>query len=369
MTSLRAAVGIPTARNVDHYAFTVPNLAQAVEFFVDVLGGEVAYRLGPISAPATDPDWMSRHLAVDRDASTIIAMLRLGPVSNVELFEYDAVGQVRSVPAAHRPGGHHLAFAVSDLDVALSYLRSRSLVRDIGPVEVAPPGSPEAGERRVGFRSAWGMRFALRQAPPGSAERLGRFSPVSCWSNTVQPGRDPADEPSPVGIPTATNVDHVAYTVPDLDAASSFLVDVLGARHLYDVPGKRRSRRWFRLGPTANVELSQHVLTRPDQRRPRNSDVGGHHLAFWVEDLDAAVEYLASQQGVRVLGDPLSVKAGPLGGGRWVYFTTPFGMTMETLTFVDGQLPYEAETSVRRRSREAAWDSGVHEVARIGHYV
>lgn len=41
------------------------------------------------------------------------------------------------------------------------------------------------------------------------------------------------DIDAPSGIPTARNVDHVGVTVPDLDGAVSFFVDVLGCEVIY----------------------------------------------------------------------------------------------------------------------------------------
>jgi len=371
----RPAGHIPTAHNVDHYAFTVPDLRLAIEFFVEVLGAEVAYRLGPIAAPDADPGWMSRQLGVHLDARTVIAMLRLGPVSNVELFEYEAPGQRRGSPRNCDPGGHHLGFAVTDLEAAMRHLGTRPGVRILGPPRTAAAGEPGAGERSVYFRSPWGMYFSLQEVPPRMPyERhtpARRFAPSAAWSNAVQPGGDPVADrgTGSTGIPTATNVDHAAYTVPDLDHAAEFFGAVLGAQPLYrdtwtrlpadlmaerfDVRAAGSVRRaMLRLGPTANIELSQFDVPGAAVERPRNSDVGGHHMAFWVDDLDAAVEYLAGQDGVTVLGSPVTVERGPLGGGRWVYFTTPFGMTMEVLTFPDGRLPYEKETTVRRRAHE-----------------
>jgi catechol 2,3-dioxygenase-like lactoylglutathione lyase family enzyme len=368
---------IPTAHNVDHYAFTVPQLDRAIEFFVEVLGAEVAYRLGPIAAPETDPSWMSRQLDVHPDARTTIAMLRVGPVSNVELFEYDTPSQRRGAPRNCDPGGHHLGFAVTDLDAAVRYLRTRPGVCVLSTPRTAAADEPSAGERSVYFRSPWGMYFSLHQVPHRMPHEqytpVRRFDPLIAWSNAVQPCEDPVTDlnAGKTGIPTATNVDHAAYTVSDLDHATEFLVTVLGAQLLYrnnwtqqpaelmaerfDVPMAGAVRRaMFRLGPTANVELSQYDVSGAATEWPRNSDIGGHHIAFWVSDLDAAVEYLAGQDGVTVLGSPITVARGPLGGGRWIYFSTPFGMTMEAVTFPDGQLPYEKETTVRRRAHEPA---------------
>ena len=77
--------------------------------------------------------------------------------------------------------------------------------------------------------------------------------------------------------------------------------------------------------------------TSPDQRReqPRNSDVGGHHVALYVDDLDAAVAYLR-EQGVQVLGEP-TASTGAHEGQRWVYFLAPWGMQFELVSYPEGK--------------------------------
>ena len=52
--------------------------------------------------------------------------------------------------------------------------------------------------------------------------------------------------------------------------------------------------------------------TAPDQHAamPRNSDIGGHHVALYVDDLDAAVAELRGR-GVTVFGEPTASKARP----------------------------------------------------------
>ena len=77
---------------------------------------------------------------------------------------------------------------------------------------------------------------------------------------------------------------------------------------------------------------------------PRNSDVGGHHVALYVDDLDAAVAYLR-EQGVRVLGEPTASR-GAHEGQRWVYFLAPWGMQFELV-----QLP--GRQGVLPQTREA----------------
>ena len=74
-------------------------------------------------------------------------------------------------------------------------------------------------------------------------------------------------------------------------------------------------------------------------QQPLNSDVGGFHLAFYVDDLDEAVDYLKSR-GVKVLGEP-TVSGGANEGQRWVYFLAPWGLQFEMVSYPDGKA-YEA---------------------------
>ena len=57
----------------------------------------------------------------------------------------------------------------------------------------------------------------------------------------------------------------------------------------------------LRIGHSANIELFQYEA--PDQRQthPRNSDWSGHHIAFYVTDIDAAVAYMESKGVAEVL--------------------------------------------------------------------
>ena len=78
---------------------------------------------------------------------------------------------------------------------------------------------------------------------------------------------------------------------------------------------------------------------------PKNSDVGGHHLAFYVDDFDAALRYLKSK-GVRIQGEPVVRTAGPSGGQTWAYFLTPWGMQLELVSFPRGKA-YERDMEMR----------------------
>ena len=85
----------------------------------------------------------------------------------------------------------------------------------------------------------------------------------------------------------------------------------------------------------------EHLVQRdeaPDQRAvpPKNSDIGGHHLAFYVDDIEVAVEYLKGN-GIEVLGSPSVRTEGPHGGQTWVYFLAPWGLQLELVSFPGGK--------------------------------
>lgn len=155
------------------------------------------------------------------------------------------------------------------------------------------------------------------------------------------------------GLPGLKGVDHIGITVPDLEIATRFLIDVLGCEYMYSLGPFQNDGDWmkehlnvhpraimqqlhfFKCGGTSIFEVFQYSA--PDQRnvQPRNSDIGGHHVAFYVDDLDAAIEHL-KQNGVQVLGDPTSSK-GPSEGQRWVYFLSPWGMQFELVSYPNGK--------------------------------
>jgi catechol 2,3-dioxygenase-like lactoylglutathione lyase family enzyme len=156
-----------------------------------------------------------------------------------------------------------------------------------------------------------------------------------------------------MGLPGLRRLDHVGFTVPDLDEATRFLVDVLGFEYLYSLGPFADDGDWMskHLGvhPRATVPENRFfgcggamvfevfAYTAPDQRLvgPRNSDVGGHHVALYVDDLDASVEHLRAE-GVTVFGDPTASK-GHHEGQRWVYFLAPWGMQFELVSYPEGK--------------------------------
>ncbi|MFN3708743.1 VOC family protein [Microcella sp.] len=173
--------GIPGLRGTDHIGFTVPNLEEAHDFFVNVIGCEYVYSLGPY---VSDTDWMQTNLNVHpRTTIRELRFYRCGIGTNFEIFEYDAADGQAPQPRNSDIGGHHLAFYVDDFDAALDYLRGHG-VRILGE----PTWSKNAseGQRWVYFLSPWGMQFELVSFPQGKAYE--KTSPVLLW-DTREPGR------------------------------------------------------------------------------------------------------------------------------------------------------------------------------------
>jgi catechol 2,3-dioxygenase-like lactoylglutathione lyase family enzyme len=154
---------VPGLRGGDHVGITVPDLEAATRFFVDVLGAEQFYDLGPFAA---DDDWMETHLGVHRDARVErLRFLRLGAGLNLELFEYSAPDQVGTTPRNSDVGGFHLALYVDDFEAALDHLRAHG-VEVMGEPTVRTSG-PSAGQTWVYFLAPWGLQLELVSYPTG----------------------------------------------------------------------------------------------------------------------------------------------------------------------------------------------------------
>ncbi|WP_166345932.1 VOC family protein [Phytoactinopolyspora limicola] len=156
-----------------------------------------------------------------------------------------------------------------------------------------------------------------------------------------------------MALPGLRGVDHIGFTVPDLEQARRFLTEVLGCEYMYTLGPYRDDDTWmrdhlgvhpravmrqlhfFRCGDQAIFEVFEYES--PDQNRtqPKNSDIGGHHVALYVDDLDVAVAHL-ERHGVTLMGAPTASK-GPSEGQRWVYFLAPWGMQFELVSYPGGK--------------------------------
>ncbi len=155
------------------------------------------------------------------------------------------------------------------------------------------------------------------------------------------------------GLPGLTGVDHIGFTVPDLEEAHDFLTEVIGCEYMYRLGPFRAEGMWmlehlnvhpnavmqelrfYRCGGQAIFEVFQYEAPDQNLTLPRNSDIGGHHVALYVDDLDSAIDYLRAR-GIEVLGDPTASSGASL-GQRWVYFLAPWGMQFELVSYPRGK--------------------------------
>lgn len=164
-------------------------------------------------------------------------------------------------------------------------------------------------------------------------------------------------------LPGLRGTDHIGFTVPNLDQAVDFFVNVIGCTHFYDLGPFQSEDDWMQerlnINPRAimrrlaflrckhgsNFEIFEYEASDQRTEQPKNSDVGGHHLAFYVDDFDTALSFL-KDQGLRILGQPTVRDAGPSAGQTWVYFLSPWGMQLELVSYPDGK-GYEKDTDQR----------------------
>lgn len=152
--------------------------------------------------------------------------------------------------------------------------------------------------------------------------------------------------------PTFLSVDHISWTVPDLEAAVAFYRDIIGAEELFrmgpldaadmpvdangrdwmathvNVPGARLTLVMMKLTDNMNFQLVQY--DKPADIRhdlPRNCDRGGHHLGLKVDDVEKAIAYLEAH-GCTAM-EIIHIEEGPLAGKKNVYMTDPFGHSLE----------------------------------------
>lgn len=155
------------------------------------------------------------------------------------------------------------------------------------------------------------------------------------------------------GLPGLAGTDHVGFTVPDMEQATRFFVDVIGCIQVFEVGPFSAEDRWMqdqlgvhprsvlrslrmfscKNGPS--FELFEYRLAGANPVPPKNSDAGATHLGFYVTDMAAAVVYLKSC-GITVQGAPVTMDSGPTQGLTWIYFLSPWGMQLELVSYPAG---------------------------------
>lgn len=148
---------------------------------------------------------------------------------------------------------------------------------------------------------------------------------------------------------TIKGIEHVGITVPSIEAGERFFHEAFGARTLYALiekggtaqdgdemhaknglePGTRIvAMRMLRIADGANVELFE-VEGAHGEVADGPSRYGLHHLALYVDDLDAAAERFTAAGGT-MLDGPIELGGKEKGPGNRCWFgQTPWGMPVE----------------------------------------
>ena len=161
-------------------------------------------------------------------------------------------------------------------------------------------------------------------------------------------------------LPGLRGHDHTGVTVPDIKQAIDFFTNILGCQQamsfgpfsddkgtfmqdLLDVNPRAKIEQitMMRCGYGSNIELFQY--SSPDQKNatPKNSDIGGYHIAFYVDDIKAAADYLKANN-VKTMMGPLPVDQGPAAGQSILYFMAPWGLQFEAISYPKG-MAYEKD--------------------------
>lgn len=158
--------------------------------------------------------------------------------------------------------------------------------------------------------------------------------------------------------------DHVGLTVPNIEEAVAWFKEVMGATGplsfgpirdphgtlMHDLLGVDRRAvidqiTVLRIGHSANIELFQYRAPGQSHVLAKNSDWSGHHIAFYVKDIDAAVAYM-EHKGVQKFKGPFPITSGPADGQTINYFKTPFGTYIEFITYPHG-MAYQRRPGVK----------------------
>jgi catechol 2,3-dioxygenase-like lactoylglutathione lyase family enzyme len=303
-------------RGVEHLNMTVADLEEATEFFTDVFGCQTLYTMGPFE----DRKGPFIRVVANADVRSAVHHVRVlrSPTLNIELFQVTTPRQRPLWPDLLDIGGWGLTAAVDDVVEAASYLREKD-VYELGPGRYMTP---------------WGLHFTVAQSWRPSARD---------W----QPRRG--------AVPGFRGFAGMTVTVADLDEAGSVFEGRLGFSRIAELPA------WSPEGGDLSALANVDVRARPGPARrlrspfldlelvecpgypgqnrtwPAMFDVGGWHLAFYVEDIDAVYDELCASN-LHVLGRKKPAYLFEAGEEAYtLHCLAPFGLYFEVVTYPHGR--------------------------------
>jgi catechol 2,3-dioxygenase-like lactoylglutathione lyase family enzyme len=150
---------------MDHIGFTVPDMRQAMDFFIEVMGFSKITEIGPMDF---DENWKRRYHIRQNAILEKIVMLRAGSGSSIELFQYHSPDRDMHRPLGDDVGWFHIGFYTDDIPGSVVYLKSKGIEIMNDPIVVAA-GAPNTGETWVYVRTPWGLLIELVNYPDGKA--------------------------------------------------------------------------------------------------------------------------------------------------------------------------------------------------------
>lgn len=315
-------MALATSRGVEHLSITVADLDEATAFFTEVFGCRVLYTMGPFEN-RREP---FMRVIANADVRSVVHFVRVlrSPYLNVEMFQVSTPRQRPVWPDLLDIGGWGLIAAVEDIETARTFLDKRD--------ELYPLGANR-------YLTRFGLHLEVSDAPlPGQLP-------------------DPGWQPDPGALPGFRGFDRLRITVADLDEASALFEQVLGFERVGELPP------WTRGGPEGGLRAFANVDARaqpsrarslrapqlgveliecppyPRQNRewPAMFDVGGWHLALYVDDIDAAFEQLLTRD-VHILGRKKPAFHYEAGDDAYtIHALAPFGCYFELVTYPHGR--------------------------------
>jgi catechol 2,3-dioxygenase-like lactoylglutathione lyase family enzyme len=147
---------------------------------------------------------------------------------------------------------------------------------------------------------------------------------------------------------------HASRTVSDLERSLAFYRDLLGLEVATDeelhgesidrvvgLEGARLRVVELALGDDCLLELIEYRYPKGEPRleSATAADVGAHHMALLVDDLDTAHKKL-SNAGVRFTTPPVTIEGGLFAGSRTTYCFDPDGLAVELWELPSSPGPY-----------------------------
>ena len=153
---------------------------------------------------------------------------------------------------------------------------------------------------------------------------------------------------------TLTRVDHVGFTVADLDRSVAWYTRFLRAgptlRKVWDVdyigemvgyPGCRMECAFFPLPGDGVLELVRFLDPQPARVDMETYNVGNGHLCILVDDIQAEFDRLREIASFRSPA-PIEIPWGPYAGGWACYLRDPDGITIQLMQHPAGGPKFEA---------------------------